>query len=202
MHPYTIALIGGIACGKSTALNFFTQQGIETFSADVIAKQLLAKNTKFYHAIIDHLGKKLLTPDGELNKHFLRQLLIHHPEHKRWLEQLLHPEIKRLLIKARNQVKSPYCVLEIPLLIDKTSYPVDKILSIESHTTLQRERLTSRQLSPNEIEGLLSIQTPKATRMQIADDVIDNNENKQELFETLKELHQRYLKAAKVQKTS
>lgn len=200
--PYSIGLIGGIACGKSTALAFFKQHGIETFSADSIAKQLLAPHTKFYHAIKQRLGEQSLRADGQLNRDFLRHLLIQEPDFKQWLEHLLHPEIKKQLIQDLNQSQSSYCVLEIPLLIDKKSYPLNKILSIESSTEVQKARLALRQLSPNDIDGLLNIQTPKPTRLKIADDVIENNGSLNDFVKKLEQMHEHYLKTAKAQKTS
>jgi dephospho-CoA kinase len=201
-HPYAIGLIGGIACGKSTALDYFKAQDIETFSADSIAKQLTQKGTPFYQAIINHIKSPILTEDNELDRAKLRQLLIHNPEFKQWLERLLHPEIKQQLIQKSQKAKSPYCVLEIPLLQDKATYPLNTILSIESTPILQKQRLALRGLNDTEILGLLNIQTPKSLRLQIADDVIENTGNKEELYKKLEKLHHSYLKAVMVQKTS
>ena len=108
------------------------------------------------------------------------------------------------MLEWRNSITAPYCVLEIPLLKDKESYLIDKVLCIQSDATHQKLRLKQRMLNESEIEGLLSMQIPLELRLKLADDVIDNNGSLQEFETKLLTLHQHYLKLsrAKGQKTS
>lgn len=195
--PFTIAIIGGIACGKTTALNFFKQQQIMTVSADEIAKQLTQIGTKEYIAIVAKLGKTILQKNNELNRTKLRNLLITSPDFKIWLESLLHPQIKKILLHIKKECKSPYFVMEIPLLKNKNDYKIDKVLCLHSASKIQMTRLEQRNLSKQDIHGLLDLQIPYEQRIKLADDIIENNGNLEELNLALEKIHQKYLILAK-----
>lgn len=192
-----IGLIGGIGCGKSTALAFFEQQGVNCFSADKIAQQLLQPPSPFFSKVAQHLGHTALNKQGHLNRNYLRHLLISSPEFKSWLESLMHPEIQTQLIQLVQHSSSPYCVLEIPLLKDPKPYGIQRILCIDCHEDLQKQRLQQRCLSENEINGLLAAQIPKALRHQMANDLIENNGDLNEFLQKLTRLHADYLQLAK-----
>ena len=48
---YLIGLTGGIACGKTTATDIFRQLGVPVIDADVISRQLTAKDGQALPAI-------------------------------------------------------------------------------------------------------------------------------------------------------
>jgi dephospho-CoA kinase len=192
----TIAIIGGIGCGKSTALKFFQDKHIACFSADDFARQLTQMNTPQYKFIVEHVGPDCLHPNGELNRGFIRQKMLQDASFKQWLEQLLHPKIKQLLLKSREKAHSPYCVLEIPLLNDKQSYNIDRVLNVDCDLEQQIYRLQSRGLTQDDIQGLLNHQVAGELRDAITDDRIVNNGDIHSFYHQLEQLHQYYLKRA------
>lgn len=194
MKKFLVGLIGGIASGKSSALQFFQQQGIDCYSADVIAHQLLRPNSLVYQAIRQHLGAKVLLPNGELNRAYIRQQLLHNRTFKIWLETLMHPKIQQILITKSQASQSPYCVLEIPLLKAPQDYQLQRVLCIDCPEDLQKKRLLARNLSKTEMQGLLELQIPRDQRLALADDVIDNAGTLLALQDQLMVLHQNYLR--------
>lgn len=56
---FIVALIGGIASGKSSVLHFFQFLGIDTIRADVIAKQILQKANMHMMHILNHARQHL-----------------------------------------------------------------------------------------------------------------------------------------------
>lgn len=191
--PYTIALIGGIASGKSSVLHFFHKLGIETISADVIAKEILKKNQPAYLAILNNLGPNILLDNQELDRAHLREKLITDLSFKKWLENLTHPIIRQKILASIQQSKSAYCVVEIPLLQNRTDYPIDRILWVNTPEDKQRIYLKERGLKPNEIEGLLKIQIEKRRQKSLADDIIENVASLHELEQEVQALHTKYL---------
>lgn len=194
--PYTIAIIGGIACGKSSALQFFKDKKIEVFSADIIAKELTQIGTQEYLKIVSKLGPSILQANQELDRSKLRNLLINNSSFKQWLESLLHPKIKSLLLEAKNHAKSPYCVLEIPLLKSKDDYQINRVLCINCSPNTQISRLKTRQLSKEDIQGMLDLQIPFKERIALADDILENNGNLDDFYQKLEDLHQKYVFAS------
>lgn len=191
--PYTIALIGGIASGKSSILNFFEKLGIKTISADVIAKEILKKKQPAYVAIVNHLGPSILLDNQELNRAHLREKLISEPSFKKWLENLTHPIIQKKILESIQQAKSVYCVVEIPLLQNRTDYPIDRVLWVNTPEDKQRIYLKARGLKPYEIEGLLKIQIEKNQQKSLADDIIENVASLQKLEQEVQALHTKYI---------
>ena len=190
---YKVGLIGGIASGKTAALHYFKSLGIDTFSADEVARQLKLKNSPCFQKIITHCGPKYLLPNGELNRDLLRQKLIQEPAFKNWLEDLLHPLIQDILKKNMNASKTSYCIVEIPLLKDKASYHLDRVLYIKSSPHTQQSRLTKRGLSHTHIQGMLKLQISEQEREKIADDIVMNNDTLENLHHEIDRLHQFYL---------
>lgn len=200
---FTVALIGGIASGKSSALAFFQKKNITCISADTIAKRLTEKHTPNYQAIAQYLGSDYLDTHGELDRSKMRKHLLHNASFKQWLEQLLHPKIRHQMLELRDQTTSPYCVLEIPLLKDKKSYGIDEVLCINCDEKQQIQRLQQRHLTAEEIQGLLAVQIPLQQRIELADVVINNHGSMQNLYQDLEPLHEKYLKlSTEAQKTS
>jgi dephospho-CoA kinase len=191
-----IGLTGGIGSGKSTVAQFFEQLGVEIIDTDLIAREIVEPGTKALSEIVAHFGKETLNPDHSLNRKILAQKIFHHPQEKQWLETLLHPLIAKKVEIAVSKVKSPYCIIVIPLLIETFfKHLVDRILVINSTQSLQISRTSTRDQRPeSEITAIISSQATPEQRRAAADDLINNDGTLSELQEAVAALHQQYLK--------
>ena len=196
--PYTIALTGTIASGKSTAASFFKAQHIDIIDADAIARELTLPNTPALLAITAHFGTHILNADNTLNRSALRKIIIAHPDERKWLESYLHPQIRTNIKTALSHTKSPYVVIEIPLLTRREDFPyINHVLLLEVDEEQQIERLMARDTCTKaEAQSMIDMQPTQTVRRALADDVIQNDGNKAHFENTLKTLHARYLKAA------
>ena len=192
---YCIGLTGTIASGKSLAMDYFKSKGIDTLNADVIARELTQKGSPALKAIIQYFGHDFLTLNGDLDRRKLRNHIVTHPEKRQWLEQLLHPMIRQQLESALTHCKSPYCVIEIPLLLDRATYPyLNRVLLITSESQQQIQRLMARDnCSETEATLLLCHQETNNHREALADDIVLNTGSVDELNRRLDELHYNYL---------
>jgi len=191
---YCIGLTGGIASGKSTVSSYFLTLGIDVISADHIARTLTTSNQPAFDAIKQHFGIDVVTKDGELNRQTLRQIIFSSTHERQWLERLLHPLIRKQIELEVSQCSSPYCVIEIPLLQDKSDYPyLNRVLLIEAGPEQQLTRLMIRDKSSKE-QALAIIATQ--TRPAMADDQIMNNGSIEQLQEKVDALHRQYLYCA------
>ncbi len=197
-YPYAVGLTGGIASGKSTASSFFKKHGIEIISADAIARELTAKDTPALDAIASHFGPGVLTQDNELNRKALREKIMNNADEKCWLEAYLHPQIRVQIEATLKHAKSPYAVVEIPLLIRRDDFPyLNHVLLLEIDEAHQLERLMARdQCSREDAFSMISIQPDKTLQRALADDIIQNDGNTQHFECLLQALHERYLKQA------
>lgn len=192
---YSIGLTGTMGSGKSTVLSFFADLGIEIISADEIAKNLTNSQEPAFKKITSYFGPTVINAAGELDRRTIRRRIFNNPVERLWLEEWLHPLIREAIEQQIHQIKSPYCLIEIPLLTEKSHYPyLNRVLLIQSDFEKQIERCMIRDKhSREEILAILATQADKETLNALADDVLINDGTIEELELKVKKLHTNYL---------
>jgi dephospho-CoA kinase len=195
--PYTIALTGGIASGKSTVANYFAEFGVDIIDADLISRQLVAPNQPALAEIVSYFGKQLLTDKGELNRAALRAHIFQHPADKQWLEAYLHPQIRQAMRHRLSQIPTnQYAIAVIPLL-QEAGIPdyINRVLVVDCDYETQLKRVIGRDgIEENLAKAMIQQQATRASRLAIADDVIDNPQglSEEEIKLRCLTLHQHY----------
>ena len=113
-HPIIIGLTGNIGSGKSTVAAFLREMGYPVLDADLLSER--ARELK-------KAELKALFPEAflgeELDRRRLAQLVFSDPQRLRALEELIHPEVRRLLEEELSRLEAPLVFVEIPLLFEK-----------------------------------------------------------------------------------
>jgi dephospho-CoA kinase len=113
-HPIIIGLTGNIGSGKSTVAAFLREMGYPVLDADLLSER--ARELK-------KAELKALFPEAflgeELDRRRLAQLVFSDPQKLRALEELIHPEVRRLLEEELSRLEAPLVFVEIPLLFEK-----------------------------------------------------------------------------------
>ncbi|GAK84632.1 dephospho-CoA kinase [Vibrio ponticus] len=191
-----IGLTGGIASGKTTVANIFRDQfAIEIVDADVVAREVVEPGSEGLDAITARYGQTILQADGNLNRSALREIIFSQPEEKQWLDALLHPMIRRNMQQQLAQVSSEYALLVIPLMVENNLQQLaDRVLVVDVDEELQVERTMNRDgVSRQQAESILQSQASREQRLAIANDVIKNHSQNQQLLPQITELHKKYL---------
>src|SRR5277367_6458882 len=89
-----IGLTGGIASGKSTVAQQFTDLRVPVIDADMAARAVVAPGTPGLAGVIERFGPGVLAKNGELDRRALRDLIFNDPASRRDLETILHPLIR------------------------------------------------------------------------------------------------------------
>lgn len=191
-----IGLTGGIACGKSSVCERFAAHGIDIIDADRIAREVVAPGMPALDEIAAQFGSGILNDDGTLNRKALKARIFQSPEEKAWLEACLHPKIRARMAEEATKAKSPYVILDIPLLLESNhDYQINRLLVIDCEPETQIRRAMQRDNCPREtVEAIMANQVPRETRLIKADDVIHNDGDLAALTEQVDALHQHYLK--------
>lgn len=193
---HAVALTGGIGSGKSTVAQYFSELGVDIISSDEIAHKLVQKGAPAYNAIIEHFGSAFILPSGELDRRKLRDRIFENAQDKLWLETLLHPRIREEIQRHVQSAKPPYCIVEIPLYFETSPNPIiERVLVVDVPQNLQRARAALRDNQiPSNIDNVIKQQVSRESRLQQADDLLDNSGNFNELREGVRQLHEKYLK--------
>ncbi|WP_454780841.1 dephospho-CoA kinase [Legionella sp. WA2022007384] len=196
---YCVGLTGDIASGKTTVAELFSKLGIKVIYADIISRELTQRHELAYKKIVDHYGHIVLKQDGELDRSKLREIIFSNHKERDWLENLLHPLIRQEIKKQVDTCTTPYCIVEIPLLITKQAYPyINRILLVRAPKDIQIARLMQRdKCSTKQAQAILSAQPALHIRLESADDVIDNHMDIDALTKEVNDLHNTYLRKSK-----
>jgi dephospho-CoA kinase len=194
-----IGLTGGIASGKSTAAQRFSELGVPVIDADQASRTVVAPETPGFKQVIARFGPGVQASDGTLDRRSLRNLIFSDAAARADLNAILHP-----LIRAQMQVEmasaiGPYVVLAIPLLIEGGSARagVDRILVVDVDEAVQIQRLTARDgCTPDEARAVLGAQASRDARRSAADDILANTGTLVELRQGVDRLHEHYLNLA------
>lgn len=197
-----IGLTGGIGSGKSSVTKIFEELGVSVIDADIIAHHLTQPGTEALLEISNQLGYQFITSQGKLDRKKLGQTIFESPDKKMILENILHPRVKQTIIgELQKLASSPYVILAVPLLLE-TSFTdlVDRILVVDAPEDIRIKRVVKRDgRSSDEIKAIINHQIKRETRLNKADDILDNSGTLAELRALVKQLHEQYLQISSQQ---
>ncbi|HUO79808.1 MAG TPA: dephospho-CoA kinase [Steroidobacteraceae bacterium] len=197
--PLKVALTGGIASGKSAVSAAFARLGVPIVDTDRLARELVEPGRPELAAVVAEFGPGILGPDGRLDRRRLRTLVFADEGRRRRLEAILHPAIRAATAAAVAAATAPYVVVAIPLLVESgQAADYDRVLVVDAAPETQRARLVERDgESPAGADAILAAQAGRASRLAVADDVLDNRGTLAELEAAVGRLHERYLALAR-----
>lgn len=202
---FIVALTGGIGSGKTEAAHIFSSLDVPIVDLDIISHQLTGPEQPLVTTIINCFGHEYATENGALDRQKMRQLVFNNSKARKQLNAIVHPAIYEEAVKQMQALKQHhYIILSVPLLTENSEYIplIDRILAIDCNEETQIERVKRRNhLSETEIKKIIATQIPRHARLKIADDIIKNDENIEELRLKIEKLHQKYIKTCIVNKT-
>jgi dephospho-CoA kinase len=198
-RPLRIGLTGGIASGKSTVTQRFTELGVPVIDADVASRSVVEPGQPGHAQVVQRFGTGVLDANGRLDRRALRNLIFKDSSLRQALDAILHPLIRADMEREAARAKAPYVVMAIPLLVEggTAQQRVDRVLVVDADETLQIERLHARDGSSEEqARAILASQASRAARLAAADDVLLNTGTVAELRQAVDRLHEQYLHLA------
>lgn len=194
---YCIGLTGGIASGKTAVAQAFESLGIVVADADLAAREAVARGSEGLAEVVAAFGREVLDADGALDRAAMRRRVFGDDAARKRLEAIVHPRVRETLARQCAEATSPYAIAAIPLLAEvggRSAYPwLQRILVVDVPVQTQRERLTRRDgIDASLADRMIAAQASREQRLAIADDILVNTGNLDDLQQHVAALDARY----------
>lgn len=198
-YSLRIAVTGGIASGKSVVTDMFRELGAVVVDTDVIAREVVEPGQPALDDIRERFGDTVFQVSGELDRAALRKLVFEEDAARRDLEAILHPRIGAETRRQAAAAGGNYQLIVVPLLVGSPLLDfVDRVLVIDCDEQTQLQRLLARDAeSPDQARRILAAQASREQRLEIADDVIRNDDSLADTQRQVIELDKRYRRLAR-----
>lgn len=194
-----VALTGGIASGKSAAAAVFRQLGIPVIDTDRVARELAEPGMPGFTALVKSFGEEILDESGRLNRPRLRNAIFSDDATRQRVNGILHPLILAAVERELAALRSPYAIIEIPLVAETgIAQDFDRVLVIDATDAVRIRRLQDRdRVSAAQAQAALNAQAPREARLRVATEVVENNGSPDALRASIHAVHAKYLELAK-----
>lgn len=176
-----IALTGGIASGKSTIADRLRLLGAVVVDADALVRQVQQPGSPALQRIAAAFGSDVLDADGALDRARLGAIVFGDAQARERLNAIVHPEVRaaseRAFRAAFEADRDAVVVYDVPLLAE-TRAGEQWDLVVVAHAPAEeriRRLMTVRGMSEDDARARVAAQADDATRLALADEVIDTS---------------------------
>ena len=150
-----LGVTGGIGMGKSTCARLLEQQGIPILDTDLLARQVVQPGEPALAEVRAAFGDGVFSPDGQLRRDTLAELVFADSSARARLEAILHPRIHalwRAQADAWRKEARPMAAVIIPLLFETgVQSDFDAVVCVACSPATQQRRLTERGWTAEQI---------------------------------------------------
>jgi dephospho-CoA kinase len=174
---YVIGLTGNIGTGKSVVRKMLEHLGAYGIDADTLGHRVLARGSPGYQPVVEHFGRWILGPDGEIDRSHLGKLVFRDPMALEYLEKIVHPIVVHAVDLIIQRAKQRVIVIEAIKLIEAGMVTdCDALWVTWAPFELQMARLLQkRNMSEEDARARILAQPPQESKTALAKVVIKNN---------------------------
>jgi dephospho-CoA kinase len=179
-----VGLTGGIGSGKSTVAQMLEERGAVVLDADLFARQVVRRGTSAHDRVVARFGLEMVKPDGELDRPRLASTVFADLDALRELEDIVHPEVRRLIDEGIDTHASTDAVVVLvnPLLIEMGAHrDCDIVVVVSASQDTQVTRTVARGMDESDVRARMAAQMSLDERVAYADVVLDNEGSLEEL---------------------
>ena len=192
-----IGLTGGIGSGKSTVSQFLAELGAVILNADEVGHEAFRPDTEIWRQVVAAFGRQIVTPNGNIDRKKLGNIVFGNPESLSRLNQIMHPRMYALVkaqLEEYRQQETSVVVLEAPLLLEAgwTSLVDEVWVTTASEATVLKRLEEQSGMSQAESLARIRSQLSSAERVKYADVVINTDCALDELKSKVTEMWQRH----------
>lgn len=191
---FVCGLTGGIAAGKSVVARRLAERGAAVVDADRLAREVVEPGTEGLAAVVELFGPSVLTAGGALDRAALGAIVFADPEARRALEAVTHPAVRRLsqqrMREAVAEDPARVVVYDVPLLVEsRGAGEFDVVVVVHAPAEVRLCRLVElRGSSEEDARRRIASQVDDATRLAVADHVVDASRGLEDTLRAVDEL--------------
>lgn len=188
----TVAITGGIACGKSLFSAYLQKMGVEILDADDVVHALQASGGQAVEPIRERFGNRVIAEDGSVDRTMLARIVFADAAARNALNDIVHPMVRETIQRWREHPGG--CAIKaavIPLLFEVGwEEDWDLVICVQSDTQTQIDRLMRfRGLSAEQARQRLDSQMPIAEKAARAHLTVNNNAGEEQLAAEAKRIY-------------
>jgi len=182
--PKIIGLTGGIGSGKTTVAKFIEEFGFPVYYSDDRAKDIVNDNDDLKEKIKELLGEEAYE-NGVYNRNFVAEKVFNNKDLLHSLNEIIHPAVR---IDFEDWVKrqTKYLVFkETALLFElKLNRQCYQSVLVTAEDNIRAKRVMDRDgKTYREVEAVMEKQMPEKDKIKLANHIIYNNTNLEDLKE-------------------
>jgi dephospho-CoA kinase len=203
-----IGLTGGIASGKSSVSQIFTELGAHTIDADQIAHELMRPGEPVYEQVVQSFGNEILNTDKTVNRAKVAELAFDKRRPRIYeLNRIVHPGViqsyESWMEEIRQREPDAIVILEAALVLEAgLRKRFDRIIVVTCKPQQRAERWAQRfnldlETAKTEVNRRMMAQAPDEAKIQAADYVIDNSGSVEETRKQVQKVYDALLPQTK-----
>ncbi len=172
-----IALTGGIGSGKSYVCRQLERLGYPVFYCDEEARRIVRTDPVVHDALVQLVGSRVYTPDGELCKPVLRDYLCGGQTNASQVDAIVHPRVGEAFGQWAVRQSSARVFMECALLFEAGfNRYVDATILVSAPLEMRIARVMSRDgISRSKVLEWMALQMPEAEKARRADYIVLND---------------------------
>ena len=179
-------LTGGIGSGKSTVAELLAERGAVIVDADRVARQVVEPGTPAHAALVERFGAGIVDADGRIDRPALAAAAFGDPAALADLNAITHPAIGIEMVRQRDEHAGTdrVVVMDIPLLTEahRELLSLATVIVVDTPPETALSRLVElRGMERADAEARMAAQVDRATRLSVADLVVDNSGDRSHL---------------------
>lgn len=174
-----IGITGGIGSGKSEVCTQLANKGFKVFFADLMAKELYAKDKSLTSKLVKRFGKEILNFKGKINLSKFKQIIFSNKNNYLDANKIIHPAVIRYLDNEIKKCKEKVIFIESAIVYESgfDKY-LDYVVLVYSNKENRIKRIMNRDgAKRKDVEQIMKYQLPEMEKVKRADFIINNNKS-------------------------
>ena len=180
-----VGITGGIGVGKTYISNILEKMGYPVFYSDIIAKEIVSKDSRLISLIKQEFGYDIYLADNKIDNKLLSSIVFNDNNKLSMLNSLIHPFVFECFNEWCENQSSRIVFKEAAILFESNSHlNLEKVICITASKNSRIQRIIKRDgRSLEEINNIISKQMEQTEKVKLSDYIVENDGDKSILLQ-------------------